>query len=84
METVTSANLQRYLGQYTERALVEPVMVTRNGRERIVMLSAEEFRRLQSLDRVALYAWELSGEELTAIAAAEVPAQFAHLDDELK
>lgn len=84
METVTSANLQRHLGAYTERALVEPVMITRNGRERIVMISAEEFRRLQSLDRVSLHVSDLSAEEVDGIASAEMPREYEYLNDELK
>ena len=43
MEVTTSAEFQRRIGHYQDRALVEPVMVTRNGRERVVLLSADEF-----------------------------------------
>jgi hypothetical protein len=57
--------------------------VTRNGRERLVLLSAEEFRRLKRLDREALPVSALSQAELAAIAAAEVPGEYRHLDDEL-
>lgn len=83
METVSSADFQRKLGLYQDRALVEPVHVTRNGRERLVLLSADEYRRLKSLDRQALHVSELSAETLSAIAEARVPDEFAFLDDEL-
>jgi prevent-host-death family protein len=83
MELVSSADFQRKIGHYQDRALVEPVVVTRNGRERLVLLSAEEFRRLKRLDREALPVSALSQAELAAIGAAEVPAEFRHLDDEL-
>jgi len=83
MDTVSSADFQRNLGQIQDRALVEPVMVTRNGRERLVLLSADEYRRLKQLDRVALAASDLSDDALAAIAAAEVSSEYAHLDDEL-
>ena len=36
METVSSAEFQKHLGYYQDRALVEPVILTRNGRERLV------------------------------------------------
>ncbi len=84
METVSAAEFQRQIGQYQDRALVEPVMVTRNGRERLVLLSAEEYRRLKHLDRLALPVTALSEADLAAIAAAEVPAAYAALDDELR
>ena len=74
----------RQIGHYQDRALVEPVMVTRNGRERVVLLSADEYHRLKKLDRVALAISELSEEEFAAIMAAEVPPEYAHLDEELR
>ena len=83
MDTVSSADFQRNLGQIQDRALIEPVMVTRNGRERLVLLSADEYRRLKQLDREALAASDLSDDALAMIRAAEVPKEFAHLDDEL-
>ena len=83
METTTSAEFQRKLGHYQDRALVEPVMVTRNGRERVVLISADEFKRLKRRDREVLRVEDLSDADLAAIAAAEVPAEHAHLDAEL-
>jgi prevent-host-death family protein len=83
METTTSAEFQRKIGHYQDRALVEPVMVTRNGRERVVLLSADEFKRLKRRDREALRTEDLTDVELAAIAAAEVPAAYAYLDAEL-
>ncbi len=38
-------------GQYQDEALTQPVAITRNGRERLVMLSADEYRRLKRRDR---------------------------------
>ncbi len=46
MQTTTSAEFHRRIGHYQDRALVEPVMVTRNGRARVVLISAEEYARL--------------------------------------
>ena len=48
MQTTSSADFHRKIGHYQDRALVEPVMVTRNGRERIVLLSADEYHRLKT------------------------------------
>ena len=83
METTTSAEFQRKIGHYQDRALVEPVMVTRNGRERVVLLSADEFKRLKRRDREAVRVEDLAEADLKAIQAAEVPAEYAHLDAEL-
>ena len=83
MEITTSADFQRKIGHYQDRALVEPVMVTRNGRERVVLISADEFKRLKRRDREVLRSDELTDADMAAIAAAEVPAEYAHLDAEL-
>ena len=44
---VPAAEFQRNIGTYQDRALTEPVFVTRNGREKTVLLSVEEYRRLK-------------------------------------
>jgi prevent-host-death family protein len=60
MVTVTSAELQKHFGPVREKALREPVSVTHHGRESLVVLSAEEFRRLKALDtRQVFHPWEL-------------------------
>jgi prevent-host-death family protein len=84
METTTSAEFQRKIGHYQDRALVEPVMVTRNGRDRVVLISADEFKRLKRRDREVLPVEALTEADLAAIAAAEVPGEYASLDAELK
>ncbi|MHB8199606.1 MAG: hypothetical protein ACYDD9_02170 [Acidithiobacillus sp.] len=56
----------------------------KNGRDRLVLVSAEEFFRLKSRDRRAVFPEELSNAELELIAKAEVPAEYAALDAEMK
>lgn len=81
---VPAAEFQRNIGTYQDRALTEPVFVTRNGREKTVLLSVEEYRRLKRRDRDALAVEQFSDAELAAIAEASVPAEFKHLDDEVE
>jgi PHD/YefM family antitoxin component YafN of YafNO toxin-antitoxin module len=64
--------------------LTEPVTITKNGRDRLVVLSAEEYARLKRRDRRVIAAGELTEDEIALIAKAEVPAEHAHLDEELK
>ena len=60
MVTVTAAELQKQFGRYRETAIKEPVSITHHGRESLVMLSAEEYKRLKAFDtRQAFYAHEL-------------------------
>lgn len=46
MMKVSSGVLERRIGLIQDLALVEPVTVTAGGRDRLVLLSAEEYRRL--------------------------------------
>jgi prevent-host-death family protein len=74
MQTTTSAEFHRKIGYYQDRALVEPIMVTRNGRNRVVLISADEYQRLIKLDRVSQAVAEDSDQEPRVIAAAAAPA----------
>jgi prevent-host-death family protein len=82
--TISSVELQRNFGMYQDKAMTEPVVVTRNGHERIVLLSAEEFRRLKRRAREALPVGALSDADLEAIARSEMAPRHEHLDQELK
>jgi prevent-host-death family protein len=82
--TVSSADFLKSYGRISEAALREPVSITSHGRERLVLLSADEYRRLKQNDRVALYPWEMDDAVLAALAAAEPPAEAARFDDEAR
>lgn len=80
--TVSSAEFLKSYGRITEAALRDPVSITSHGRERLVLLSADEYRRLKDNDRVALFAWEMSDADLAALEASEAPAEAAQYDHE--
>jgi prevent-host-death family protein len=81
---VTTADFIKNYGRLADRALSEPVTITKNGHDRLVVLSAEEYERLKRRDRRVVRAGELTDAEVALIASAEVPADYAHLDEELK
>jgi PHD/YefM family antitoxin component YafN of YafNO toxin-antitoxin module len=66
------------------RVAEEPVRIAKNGHDRLVILSVEEYERLKRRDRRVIRAGELSDEEIALIAKAEVPIEHAHLDEDLK
>lgn len=74
----------RNIGKYQDVALTRRVAITKNGRERTVLLSAEEYARLKRRDRRALAAEELSDGQIEAVRTAEVPAEFEELNKELE
>lgn len=84
MITVTAPEFQRHFGRYQDEALTQPVAITRNGRERVVMISVDEYRRFKRRDREVLRAGELSDEGLAAIARTRAPESAKVFDDELK
>ena len=43
MRHVTTAELIRSFGTYSDIALSEPVVITKNGRERLVLLNVDEY-----------------------------------------
>jgi prevent-host-death family protein len=82
--TTTSADFQRNIGRYQDQALTKPVAITKNGRPRTVLISAEEYGRLKRRDRRVLAAGEISERQVAALRGAKVPDRFTDLDAELK
>ena len=86
MVRMTEAELQQGFRALAERARREPVMITTpdgptpDGRDELVVLSAEEYARLKRRDRRV----GLSEEWVEAARNATVPDEFAALDTELK
>jgi prevent-host-death family protein len=84
MLRVSSAEFQRNFGRYQDEALVHPIAITRNGRERLVVISTEEYRRLRRRAREVLRAGDLTDAELEVIARTEMDPRHQHLDRELE
>lgn len=82
--TVSAAEFHRNIGVYQDMALTKAVAITKNGRERTVLLSAEEYHRLKRRDRKVLGLGDLTDADVAAIAAAKVDPKYAHLNEELK
>ena len=80
MLTVTSAEFQRHFGRYQDEALTQPVTITRNGRARLVMISAEEYRRLARDARQAPKADELANQEEVQITNGDRNARHGRLE----
>ena len=83
MVKITAAELQKQFGRYREVAIREPVSITHHGRESLVMLSADEYRRLKALDsRNAVRPWELPDDRALAIETATPPESTREFDHE--
>jgi len=81
---VSTADFIRNYSTLADRALAEPVTITKHGRDRLVVVSADEYERLKRRDRRVLASADLPDRVLELIAQADVPAEYAHLNEELK
>lgn len=84
MVTITAAELQKQFGRYREIAIREPVSVTHHGRESLVVMSADEYKRLKAMDdRQAYFAHELPDDLKQALESATPPAFTQAFDTEI-
>ncbi len=81
---VSASEFQQAFGALSDKARREPVVITKHGRDSLVVMSAEEWRRLKRRDRQVGLTTELPEEWVEAVCSANVPDEFAHLDAELK
>ncbi|MFD2234765.1 type II toxin-antitoxin system prevent-host-death family antitoxin [Phaeospirillum tilakii] len=65
----TAGDLVRKFSHYSDVALGQPVIVTRNGRPRNVLISVEEYERLRQRDQQAFPAAETPDHFLADIQA---------------
>lgn len=76
--TVTSSDVQKNFGAYHDRALTEPVKVTKYGRETVYIVSAQTFHALKQAQREAIAATDLNDHEIALIEAAEIPEKHRY------
>ena len=84
MIRVPAAEFQRNIGRYQDLALTQPVAVTRNGRERTVMISIEEYQRLKRRDRDVLGLADFTDADISALEETRAPEASKAFDHETK
>jgi prevent-host-death family protein len=81
---VTASEFQQAFGMLSDKARHEPVVITKHGRDSLVVMAAEEWARLKRRDRRVGLTTELPEEWVDAVRSAKVPEEFASLDADLK
>lgn len=81
--TVTAAAVSRNFAAYQDAAMRAPVIITRNGQPRAVLLAYEEYLRLARRDRRVEATPDLRDENLAAVEQAEMEPSLDHLNAEL-
>ncbi len=69
---VTVAEVSKNFGAYQDVAVREPVVITKNGRPRTVLIAYEDYVRLSKRDRRAQRTVDLSEAEIAAVEASEM------------
>ncbi len=77
---VSSAEFLQHYVALSDQALSEPVTITRNGRDRLVLMSVAEFERVRRYVTRSRLVEELTDEEIAMVAKSEVPPEYDHLN----
>ncbi len=83
MIRVTSTEFGKEVGRYQDAALSQPVVVTRNGRDRLVVLAVEEYQRLKKRDREVLAIEDFTEADIEAVRRAEPTPEAEAFNAEL-
>lgn len=70
---VTASEFQQAFGALSDKARHEPVIITKHGRNSLVVMSVEEWERLKRRDRTVGRTTELPEEWVEAVREAKVP-----------
>jgi PHD/YefM family antitoxin component YafN of YafNO toxin-antitoxin module len=81
---VSAAEIGKNFGQFADRALVEPISITKYGRDHLVLLSADEYSRHLRRDRRAWKTEKAPAEVIEAVRNAVMDPRHDHLNDLLK
>ncbi|CDN95382.1 MULTISPECIES: type II toxin-antitoxin system Phd/YefM family antitoxin [Rhizobium/Agrobacterium group] len=81
--TVPAAAVSKNFGAYQDAAVREPVIITKNGRPRTVLMAYDDYLRLAKRDRRVELTTAMSDDELAAVEASTMEAGLDHLDAEL-
>ena len=81
--SVPASEVQKNFGVYHDKALKEPVQITKYGRETAYLVSAETFHEMWASYRKVLRVGDLSDSEMNTIMQAKVPPEhdYEYQDD---
>lgn len=73
--SVAASDIQKNFGLWHDRALKEPVQVTKYGRETVYLISADTFHELWSSYRRVGSTLDLTDAEMVLMDEAKIPAE---------
>ena len=81
---ITASEFQKAFGAMSDAALKEPVTITKQGRDHLVVMAAEEYQRLKRRDRKVYATGEMPEEWFDAVWNSRMDPRHNHLNDLLK
>jgi prevent-host-death family protein len=80
MAQTTAVEFHRKFGEFQDRALREPVEITRHGRRQLVLLSADHYDWLVAAARRSHRTSEAAEIVIDAVERAQMGSEHEHLD----
>lgn len=84
MPKIPAAEFQRNIGLYQDLAMTQPIAVTRNGRERTILISVAEYQRLKRRDRQVMGPEDFTPEDVAALEGTRAPESAKTFDHETR
>lgn len=82
---VPALEVARQFGRFADKALVDPVHITKHGRDHVVLVSADEYARLKRRDRQVVLAKDAPPWLVEALARTDdIPPEAVALNHEAK
>ena len=80
--SVAASDVQKNFGLWHDRALQEPVQITKYGRETVYLVSDDTFHQLWQSYQRAMSTVELTDEEMDLMRSAQTPAEHDYSYEE--
>ena len=83
MVRISEGECQRHWDRIQAMVTAEPVTITREGRDRMVLMSAEEYSRLKRRDRQVMTLDDFTDEDIAALEEVRAPSEAAAFNHEV-
>jgi PHD/YefM family antitoxin component YafN of YafNO toxin-antitoxin module len=81
---VTASEFHKSFGAVSDSALREPFTITKQGRDHLVVMAAQEYQRLKRRDRIVRSIHDLPEEWFEVVENAKMDPRHEHLNALLK
>lgn len=84
MVRISEGECQQQWGKLRDMIMSEPVTITSNGHDQMVVMTAEEYNRLKRRDRRVMGLADFTEEDLRLLREMDAPPEAAAFDHEMK